>query len=224
VIILKYPNNPTEAVLSHNEVAALAKIAVECDMIVISDEVYEKIVYDDAKHYCFASFPGMREQTLVIDFFSKTCTMTGPRVEYVYGPKQLNSPLWLVHQYAVACVNSLSQYIALDALRGSQDFVKGRMREFDRRRHLMHKRLNEIEGFKFRLPQGAFYVFSNVKAFDRTSEESAEFLAREAGVLTVPGTAFGSGGEGYIRISYAAAYNLLEEALDRIEKAVNKIR
>jgi len=223
VIILNYPNNPTGAVLSHDEVAALAKIAVECDMIVISDEVYERIVYDDAKHYCLASFPGMRERTLVIDSFSKTYAMTGLRVGYGYGPKQLISPLWLVHQYAVACVNSLSQYIALDALRGSQDFVKGMMQEFDRRRHLM-SRLNEIEGFKCQRPKGAFYVFPNVKAFDMTSEKFAEFLARKASVLTVHGTAFGSGGEGYIRISYAAAYDLLEEALDRIEKAVNKIR
>jgi aminotransferase len=150
--------------------------------------------------------------------------MTGLMVGYVYGPKQLISPLWLVHQYAVACVNSLSQYIALDALRGSQDFVKGMLQEFDRRRHIMYTRLNEIEGFKCQLPKGAFYVFLNVTAFDMTSEEFAEFLARKPGVLTVSGTAFGSGGEGYIRISYAAAYDLLEEALDRIEKAVNKIR
>lgn len=224
VIILNYPNNPTGAVLSYDEVAALAKIAVERDMIVISDEVYEKIIYDGAKHYCLATFSGMRERTLVIDSFSKTYAMTGLRVGYVYGPKELISPLWLVHQYVVACVNSLSQYIALDALGGSQDFVKDMMREFDRRRHLVYERLNEIGGFKCQLPKGAFYVFPNVKAFGMTSEKFAEFLAKEAGVLTVPGTAFGSGGEGYIRISYAAAYDLLKEALDRIEKAVKKVR
>jgi aminotransferase len=223
VIVLNYPNNPTGAVLSYDEVAALAKIAVERDMIVISDEVYEKIVYDGARHYCLATFPDMRQRTLVINSFSKTYAMTGLRVGYAYGPTELISPIWLVHQYAVACVNSLSQYMALDALRGSQDFVKDMIREFDRRRHLVYARLNEIGGFKCQLPSGAFYAFPNIKAFGMTSEKFAEFLAKEAGVLTVPGTAFGSGGEGYIRISYAAAYDLLEKALDRIGKAVKKI-
>lgn len=224
VIILNYPNNPTGAVLSYDEVAALAKIAVERDLIVISDEVYEKIIYDDAKHYCLATFPGMRERTLVVNSFSKTYAMTGLRVGYVYGPKELISSVWLVHQYAVACVNSLAQYIALAALRGPQGFVKDMVREFDRRRRLIYKRLNEIAGFNCTLPNGAFYVFPNTKGFGKSSEEFAEFLVREAHVTTVPGSAFGNYGEGYIRISYAAAYEQLEEALDRIEKAVKRLR
>ena len=223
VMILNYPNNPTGAVLSYDEVAALAKIAVERDMIVISDEVYEKMIYDGNKHLCLATFPGMRERTLVVNSFSKTYAMTGLRVGYVYGPKELISPLWLVHQYAVACVNSLSQYIAVAALNGPQDFVKGMVREFDKRRHLVYKRLNEIEGFKCLLPSGAFYAFPNVKAFGISSEKFAEYLAKEAHVITVPGSAFGSRGEGYIRISYAAAYEQLDEALDRIERAVKKL-
>jgi len=224
VIILNYPNNPTGAVLSYDEVAALAKIAVERDLIVISDEVYEKIIYDDAKHYCLATFPGMRERTLVVNSFSKTYAMTGLRVGYVYGPKELISSVWLVHQYTVACVNSLAQYIALAALRGPQDFVKDMIREFDRRRHLIYKRLNEIASFNCTLPKGAFYVFPNTKGFGKSSEEFAEFLAREAHVTTVPGSAFGNHGEGYIRISYAAAYEQLEEALDRIEKPVKRLK
>ena len=224
VMILNYPNNPTGAVLSYDEVAALAKIAVERDLIVISDEVYEKIIYDNAKHYCLATFPGMRERTLVVNSFSKAYAMTGLRVGYVYGPKELISSIWLMHQYTVACVNSLAQYIALAALRGPQDFVRNMVEEFDRRRRLVHKRLNEIEDFSCALPRGAFYVFPSIKGFGVSSEEFVGFLVKEAHVAVVPGSAFGSYGEGYIRISHAAAYEQLEEALNRIEAAVKRLR
>jgi aspartate/methionine/tyrosine aminotransferase len=224
VMILNYPNNPTGAVLSRDEVAALAKIAVEKDVIVISDEVYEKIIYDNANHHCVATFPGMRGRTLVINSFSKTYAMTGLRVGFVYGPKELISPIWLVHQYAVACVDNLAQYIALAALKGSQDFVKKMVHEFDRRRHLVHKRLNEIEGFDCILPKGAFYVFPKIKNFGMSSEQFAEFLVKSAHIATVSGSTFGTYGEDYIRISYAAAYEQLEEALDRLEKATRTFK
>ncbi len=224
VIILNYPNNPTGAVLSYNEVADLAKIAIERDLIVITDEVYEKIIYDDAKHYCFAAFPGMRERTFVVNSFSKTYAMTGLRVGYVYGPKELISSIWLMHQYMVACVNSLAQYVAFAALEGPQDFVRNMVKEFDRRRHLVYKRLNEIEGFNCALPKGAFYGFPNIKSFGMSSEGFAEFLVNKAHVTVVPGSAFGNYGEGYIRISYATAYKQLEEALNRIEKAVRHLK
>jgi aminotransferase len=193
-------------------------------MIVISDEVYEKIIYDDAKHHCMATLPGMHKRTLVVNSFSKTYAMTGLRVGYVCGPRELIAPLWLVHQYTVACVDSLAQHIALAALTGPQDFVKCMLREFDRRRHLVHKRLNEIGGFDCRLPKGAFYAFPNITAFGMSSEKFAEFLLTEAQVVTVPGSAFGSCGEGYIRLSYAAAYEQLDEALDRIDRSVKKLR
>jgi aspartate/methionine/tyrosine aminotransferase len=222
VIILNYPNNPTGAVLSYNEMSALAKVAVEHDMIVISDEVYEKILYDGAKHYCAATFPGMRERTLVVNSFSKTYAMTGLRVGFVYGPKELISPLWLVHQYNVTCVNSLAQYIALAALKGPQNFVKEMVHEFDRRRQLVYERLNEVEGFNCTLPKGAFYVFPSIKRTRMSSEKIAEFLIQEAQVATVPGSAFGCYGENYLRISYSAAYEQLQDALDRIERSVKK--
>jgi aspartate/methionine/tyrosine aminotransferase len=150
--------------------------------------------------------------------------MTGLRVGYVYGPSELVAPLWLAHQYTVACVNSLAQYAALAALKGSQDFVRSMVQEFDRRRHLVHDRLDEIGGFSCVLPKGAFYVFPNISSFGMTSEEFAGFLAKEAHVATVPGSAFGSYGEGYLRISYAAAYDELEEAMKGIEKAVKKLK
>lgn len=220
VMILNFPNNPTGAVLSFDEIAALARIAVERDLIVISDEVYEKILYDNAMHYCLSTFPGMRERTLIVNSFSKTYAMTGLRVGYVYGPKELISSIWLVHQYTVACVNSLAQHVALAALKGPQDCVRDMVEKFDRRRHMVYRRLNEVEGFDCALPKGAFYVFPNIKCFGMSSEKFAEFLVKKAHVTVVPGSAFGSSGEGYIRISYAAAYEQLEEALDRIGKAV----
>jgi len=224
VMILNFPNNPTGAVLSYDETAAIAKIAVEHNLIVISDEVYEEITYDDTAHYCLATFPGMRERTLVINSFSKTYAMTGLRVGYVYGPRELISGLWLVHQYTVACTDSVAQNIALAALRGSQDFVVNMVCEFNRRRLLVHKRLSELDGVKCLLPKGAFYAFPNIKAFEKSSEGLANFIAREAHVMTVPGSAFGCHGEGYLRISYAAADDELEEALDRIERAFKKLK
>jgi len=222
VMILNSPNNPTGSVLSYDEVAALSKIAVERDLIVISDEVYEKMVYDGVKHYCLAAFPGMRERTLVVGSFSKTYAMTGLRVGYVYGPKDLVSPLWLVHQYTVACVDTFSQYVALAALKGSQAFVEEMVEEFDRRRHLVHKSLNEIGAFRCQLPKGAFYAFPNIRGSGLSSEQLAELLVKETKVLTVPGSSFGACGEGYLRLSYAAAYEKLEEALNRMERTLKK--
>lgn len=224
VMILNFPNNPTGAVLSYDEAATLSKVAVERDLLVICDEVYEKIVYDGHKHYCLATFPGMRERTLIVNSFSKTYAMTGLRVGYVYGPRELLAPLWLVHQYTVACVDTPSQYVALAALRGPQALVDDMVKEFDRRRRLVHKRLNQMHNIRCALPKGAFYVFPNIKGLGRTSEEAVEYLMKESGVITVPGSAFGRHGEGYIRISYAASYEQLEEAMNRMENALRKIK
>ena len=133
------------------------------------------------------------------------------------------SPIWLVHQYMVAFVDTLCQYIALAALNGPQDFVRDMVREFDRRRDFVFKRLNEIGGFRCSLPKGTFYALPNIEAFGMPSEKFAEYLAKEAEVLTFPGSAFGSGGENHVRLSYAASYQKLEEALNRMEKAVRKL-
>jgi len=224
VMIINFPNNPTGSVLSYNEASELAKMAVENDLIVISDEVYEKIIYDDSKHYCLAAFPEMRERTIVINSFSKTYAMTGYRVGYAYGPTDLINAMKLVHQYTIACINAPAQYAALAALEGPQDFVKEMVREFDRRRRLLYSRLNEIEGFKARLPKGAFYAFPNVEAFKMPSEKFCDQLLFRARVATVPGSAFGEYGEGYIRLSYATSYDQLEKALDRIEQTVKELR
>jgi len=224
MLILNSPNNPTGAVFSHDDLTKIAKVAVERDLLVISDEVYEKITYDDAKHYCFASFPKMRERTLVVGSFSKSYAMTGFRVGYVYGSKELIAPMMLTHQYSVACVDGPAQYGATAALKGSQKPVETMVAEFDRRRRFMHSRLNEISGFSCSLPKGAFYIFANITDLKMPSEKVAEFLVNKAHVITVHGSAFGKHGEGYLRFSYATAYNKIEEALDRIEKAIKTIK
>lgn len=223
MMIINSPNNPTGAVFSQDDLTRLAKLAVERDMIVISDEVYEKITYDDTRHFCLATFPGMRERTLVVGSFSKTYAMTGFRVGYVCGPKELVAPMTLVHQYCVACVDGPAQCAALEALRGPQGFVREMVSEFDRRRRLLHSRLNEIDGFRCSLPKGAFYIFANVESFKMPSEKLAELLVNQAHVVTVPGSAFGKRGEGYLRFSYAAAYDKIEEALNRIARVAKSL-
>ena len=224
VMLLNFPNNPTGSILSYKEVRELAKITRERDLLVISDEVHEKIIYDGTKHECIAALPGMRERTLVIGSFSKTYAMTGLRVGYVFGPKDLIAPLWKLHQYMVACVDSIAQQVALAALVGSQEPVREMVEEFGRRRDLVFSRLNEIDGITCVRPKGAFYAFPNIAAFNMSSEQFSEYLLREAHVITVPGSLFGALSEGYVRLSYTADYSRLEEAFARIEKTVSRLK
>ena len=224
VIIINSPNNPTGSVFSHDDLAALARLAAEHDLIVISDEVYEKMTYDDAKHYCLPTFPSMRERTIVVNSFSKTYAMTGLRVGYAFGPKELIAPMKLTHQFTTACVSGPAQYAAISALEGPQNCVRDMVQEFKRRRRFLHARLNEIEGFSCGLPKGAFYMFPDIKEFEMSSKKFAAHLLNKAKVVTVPGSSFGERGEGYLRFSYATAHDKIEEALDRIEKAVKEFR
>jgi aminotransferase len=224
ILIVNSPNNPTGAVFSYDDLASLAKLAAERDLIVISDEVYERITYDGVRHYCLASFPGMHDRTLVVGSFSKTYAMTGFRIGYVFGPEELISPMMLAHQFSVACVNGPAQYAAVTALEGPQNFVNDMIAEFDRRRRLLYERLNEIEGFRCKLPKGAFYAFANVREFGESSESLAAFLLNKGKVVTVPGSAFGKYGEGYLRFSYATAYDKIEEALNRIERVTKHFK
>ena len=222
VIIINSPNNPTGSVFSYDELAELGKLAVENDLIVISDEVYEKIIYDDAKHYCSSTFPGLRERTIVVNSFSKTYAMTGLRVGYAAGPRDLISAMLLVQQFTVACVDTVAQYAATAALEGPQDFVSTMVSMFDKRRMLVYRRLNEMEGIRCTLPNGAFYAFPNVKEFKRSSGELSELLLKEAKVVVTPGSAFGRYGEGFLRLSYATSYEKIEEGLDRLGRAIER--
>ncbi len=222
VIIINSPNNPTGSVLKYDELAKLAKLAVENDLIVVSDEVYEKIIYDDIKHHCLATFPQMGERTVVVNSFSKTYAMTGFRVGYALGPADLISAMLLAQQFAVACVDGPAQYAATAALEGSQKFVSDMVSRFDKRRRLVYRRLGEIEGFTCSLPKGAFYAFPNIEAFKSSSDVFSDLLLRKAKVVVTPGSSFGEYGEGFLRLSYATSYEKIDEALDRLEKTVSQ--
>jgi aminotransferase len=223
VMIVNSPSNPTGAVLGDSELSKIAKFAVENDLIVISDEVYEEILYDGASHNSLATFPGMRERTIVVNSFSKTYAMTGFRVGYAVGPRELISSMLLVHQFTLACVDGPAQYAATAALNGPQACVSQMVSEFDRRRKLMWKRLCEIDGFNCSLPRGAFYVFPDIRPFGKSSEAFTELLLEKARVVATPGEAFGQHGEGFIRFSYATSYEKIIEALDRIETCIKKL-
>lgn len=222
VIIINSPNNPTGSVLSHNELAELGRLAVENDLIVISDEVYERILYDSVKHYCLATFTDMHERTVVVNSFSKTYAMTGFRVGYAVAPENLISAMLLIQQFIIACIDGPAQYAATAALEGPQDFVVKMVSKFNKRRRLVYERLGEIQGFNCGLPRGAFYAFPNIKAFKTSSAEFSEFLLKEAKVAVTPGSSFGEYGEGFVRLSFATAYEKIDEALDRIEKALER--
>jgi len=224
LIIVNSPNNPTGSVLSYKELSELGKLAVENDLIVISDEVYEHIIYDGMKHYSMATFPGMRERTVTVNSFSKTYAMTGFRIGYALGPENLIDSMLLTHQFLVACVDGPAQYAAEAALEGPQGFIHKMVSEFDERRRFVYRRLSEIEGFTCNLPKGAFYMFPNIKAFGVDSKFFSELLFESTKVVTTPGSAFGTYGEGFLRLSYATSMGKIDESLNRIERASKQLR
>ncbi|MHC1590123.1 MAG: pyridoxal phosphate-dependent aminotransferase [Candidatus Hecatellaceae archaeon] len=221
-LIISTPNNPTGSILTRGNLEELADFAVKHDLIVISDEVYEKIVYEEP-HCSIASLNGMKERTITVNAFSKTYAMTGWRLGYLAAPEQIVSEIVKLQMYTAVCATSFAQKAAVEALRGPQSFVEEMRREYARRRELVYSRLNDMPKISAIKPKGAFYVFPNIKATEMVSEKFSSYLIREARVATVPGRAFGRYGEGYIRISYAASYEKLEEAMDRISEALNRL-
>lgn len=224
LMIVNSPNNPTGSVLSYNELSELGKLAVENDLIVISDEVYEHILYDGVKHYSMSTFPEMRERTITVNSFSKTYAMTGFRIGYALGSERLIDSMSLAHQFLVACVDGPAQHAAQAALEGPQELIFEMVSKFDKRRRFIHRRLSEIDGFTCSLPEGAFYVFPNVRAFGLNSKDLSEFLFDSTKVVTTPGSAFGKFGEGFLRLSYATSMEKIDEALNRIERASKQLR
>jgi len=220
VIIINTPSNPTGVVFKKKILEEIADFASEYDLIVISDEAYEKLVYEGERHVSMGSLNGMEERTLTLQSFSKTYAMPGFRVGYAAGPEELVNAMRKVHIYSSICAPTISQLAALEALRGPQTHVKRMFKEYDRRRKLITKRINDIRGFSCVDPKGAFYVFPNIKSFGVKSLVFSKWLIDNAKVATVPGTEFGRCGEGYIRCSYATGYKKIETALERIEKAV----
>ena len=220
VVLLGNPNNPTGAVIARPELEKIAALAVRNDLLVISDEVYSRLVYGE-EHACIAAMPGMRERTVLADGFSKAYAMTGWRVGYLCAPAHLLEAILKVHQYAIMCAPTMSQAAALDALLHGEDDVLAMVASYDERRKLMVNGLNAI-GLDCYMPRGAFYAFPSIARTGMTSEEFAEKLLFEEKVAAVPGSAFGEGGEGFIRCTYCTAQDKISEALERIGRFVKK--
>lgn len=220
VALLGNPNNPTGAVIARPELEKIAALAVDRDLLVISDEVYSRLVYGE-EHACIAAMPGMRERTVLADGFSKAYAMTGWRVGYLCAPAHLLEAILKVHQYAIMCAPTMSQAAALEALLHGEDDVLAMVASYDARRTLMVNGLNAI-GLDCYMPRGAFYAFPSITRTGMTSDEFAEKLLHEEKVAVVPGSAFGKGGEGFVRCTYCTAQDKISDALDRIGRFVQK--
>ncbi|WP_448575283.1 pyridoxal phosphate-dependent aminotransferase [Thermomicrobium sp.] len=216
LMIVNSPNNPTGRVLTREEAEAIVTVAQEHDILVISDEIYEKIIYDGREHLSLAAFPGMAERTLTVNGFSKAYAMTGWRLGYVAGPAPLIRQIMKVHSHSATCATSFAQWGGVAALEGPQDVIDAMVAAWDRRRRFVTERLNAIPGFRCPLPEGAFYAFPDVSGTGLSGQEVAQKLIEEAYVGVTPGDAFGASGSGCIRLSFATADELLERALDRI--------
>jgi aminotransferase len=223
-VFLGYPNNPTGAVLDRPELEAIARVAEEHDLLVYSDEIYDRLVYGDHAHTAFSSLPRMRERTVLLGGFSKSYAMTGWRVGYVAAPADLMVGIAKVHQYAIMCAPTPSQFAAIEALRNGEAAVVEMHDEYDRRRRYMTQRFNAMGLLCFE-PKGAFYCFPEVTRATGIDETAfAERLLAEERVGVVPGTAFGASGAGHVRVCYATAYEQIVEAMDRIERFVGRHR
>ena len=222
VLILPYPNNPTGAIMEREDLEKIAKIVVEKDILVMSDEIYSALTYK-GRHVSIASLEGMKERTILINGFSKAYAMTGWRLGYACGPKDIIKQMTKIHQFAIMCAPTTSQYAAVTALKKGDEAVEQMRLSYNQRRRFLMNAFKEM-GLDCFEPYGAFYVFPCIKEFSMTSEEFATKLLMEEKVAVVPGTAFGDCGEGFLRISYAYSLENLKEAVSRIHKFVNKLR
>ena len=223
MIVLTSPNNPTGAVASAEALDALAQLAKEKDLFVISDEIYESMVYDGNRHISIAGLPGMKERAIIVNGFSKKYSMTGWRLGWICSDKVLMSAMIRIHQYTTVCATTFAQYGAAEALTGPQDGINRMITEFDRRRGFVYDALKEMPGIKVLRPKGAFYIFPNITGTGKTSEEITGYLLDEAKIAVVPGSVFGNYGEGYIRISYANSYENLEIAMSNMNDALRRL-
>jgi aminotransferase len=222
VLILPYPNNPTGAIMEKEDLEKIRDVVVKHDIFVLTDEIYSELTYK-GKHVSIASLSGMKERTVYINGFSKAFAMTGWRLGYACAPRELLSQMLKIHQFAIMCAPTTSQYAAITAIRECDDEVAKMREQYNERRRYLYDRLIRM-GLSVFEPFGAFYMFPSIKEFGMTSDEFATRLLKEQKVAVVPGTAFGDCGEGYLRISYAYSLTDLEKALDRIEKFINGLR
>ncbi len=223
VVLVASPSNPTGSVTRKAVLERMAELAVKHDLLVLSDEIYEKIVYPPAEHFSIATFPRMRDRTILLNGFSKCFSMTGWRLGYVLGPKRLIDPILRYHQYMITSTNTFAQWGAVTALKGDQEPSQAMVREFQRRRDYMVKAINQIPGFRCVKPDGAFYLFPSIKETGMDGFQMAELLLEKAGVATVTGDCFGKKGAGHIRISYSNSLENLRAAVKKIGSAMRDI-
>lgn len=221
ILILPFPNNPTGAIMDYNDLEQIVDVIIENDLYVITDEIYSELTYG-IDHVTIASFPGMRERTILINGFSKSYAMTGWRLGYTVGPENIIEQMTKIHQFAIMCAPTTSQYAAVEALKNGDDDVALMRNSYDQRRKYLVNMLREM-GLDCFEPEGAFYVFPSIKKFGLTSDEFATRLLTTEKVAVVPGTAFGSSGEGFLRISYASSMENLKIALERIQRFVDTL-
>lgn len=222
VLLIGYPNNPTGTVMDKESLLEIAEFAKKYDLIVISDEIYCDLTYE-GEHICFASLPGMQERTVVLNGFSKSYAMTGLRVGYICGPKEVMESIYKVHQYEILCASVTSQFGAITALTECDADVKNMFDEYAARREFVYKALIDM-GLSVFKPKGAFYIFPDISCTGMDDEEFCDKLLKEEKVATVPGTCFGAQGKKHIRISYAAGRENLEEAMKRLSRFVKKYK
>lgn len=222
-IVIVTPNNPTGGMLSDTTLRGLTEIAIEKDLLVISDEIYERLVYGSAKHISIASYPGMKERTFTLNGFSKAYSMTGWRVGYVAAPKAYLSTINKMHQHNTTCAPSFVQDAAVVALRDETTEVADMVQEYKRRRDYAVATINAIDGISCINPEGAFYIFINIKSLGLSSEEAANSLLDHEHIALVPGSVFGPGGEGYLRLSFATSYDNIVEGCKRLAQGVSRI-
>ena len=222
ILVLPFPNNPTGAIMERKDLEAIAEVIIRHDLFVMSDEIYSELSYNQ-KHVSIASLPGMKERTITINGFSKSHAMTGWRLGYACGPEEIIQQMLKIHQFAIMCAPTTSQYAAVEAMKNGDADVEMMRDEYNGRRRYLLKRFQEM-GLTCFEPFGAFYVFPCIKEFGMTSEDFATALLQDQKVAVVPGTAFGDCGEGYIRISYAYSLENLKIAIGRIEAFITKLR
>lgn len=222
VFILPYPCNPTGAIMGKKDLEEIAEVLKDTNVIVLSDEIYSELTFGDEKHVSIASIDGMQERTVVINGFSKAFSMTGWRLGYACGPKAIIKQITKIHQFAIMCAPTTSQYAAIEALKNTDDAVEKMLEEYDSRRRMIVKGFNDL-GLTCREPKGAFYAFPSIQSTGMTSDEFCEKLLLSKKVALVPGTAFGLGGEGFVRASYCYSVEHIKEALQRIKDFLAEI-
>ncbi len=220
LLVLPFPNNPTGSIMTKEDLEDIVDVIIDHDLYVISDEIYSELTYNNT-HVSIASFPGMWERTIVINGFSKSYAMTGWRLGYACGPRVILDQILKIHQFAIMCAPTNSQYAAVEALRNGDEDVDRMRTAYNQRRNFLMKAFRDM-GLQCFEPFGAFYVFPSVKQFGMTSDEFAQNLLQEEKIAVVPGTAFGASGEGFVRISYAYSIEDLKGALERIERFIRR--